>query len=336
MRNVSSLQEIGKCPNYRAGVDPETVEIREFLSHYTLSPPFRPCGIAGCDTPHRDGYLIRLDDGSVTNVGPCCAGKLRHFEEKFERWDRELRRQRLLRRIGSEKNRIDRNRRALEELLVKDSQLRSRLRSFGMRFPTSHATLKRRFCRNDLLVRTLPSPDVESENAIARKASPKREPVAPGSGILGQLAGMSIFRPPVSERLSELSAFVDELDAIVSLEALSDHRLAELELCIDFFDSQLAALRARILDSERFFCAHNYFLISQDGMLPAKERRVLESYGREAFMAGQYGNRARGHHTHAALGRKTPVARKPGAHAERQVRAKSRRETGTKRGAAKH
>ncbi len=337
MRNLRSPHEFDDYPTYRDGVDPKTVEIREFISRYALSPPFRPCGIAGCHTPHRDGYLVRLHDGSVTNVGPCCAGKLSDFQEKFERWDKALRRHRLLRRIRIEKNRIDKNRRALDDLLVKNSQLRSRLRSFGMRFPASYAALKRRFCKNDLLVRTpLGRSAVERDDAAARKASQKREPVAPGSGILGQLAGMSVFRPPVSERLSELLAFLDELDAIVSIESLSDHRLSELELCIDFFDSQLAAIRARILDSKSFFSAHNYFLISQDEMLAAKERRILESYGCDAFMIGQFGNRARGKHAHAALERTTRVARKPSGHVDRAIRPKSRRETGNKRGAAKH
>ena len=337
MRHVYSSQELGDYPGYRNGVDAAAAQVAEIISRYDLKPPFRPCGIAGCRALHRDGYLIRLHDGSVTNIGRCCAGKLTNFDEKLERWEKELRRRRLLQRIRMEKDRISKVRRTLDDLLGTNSQLHSRLRSFGMRFPGSYAALKRRFCKNDLLVRTpLGRSIIERDDADARKAPRKREAVAPDSGILGQLAGMSVFRPPANERLSELLAFVDELDAIVSVEALSDHRLSELELCIDFFDSQLAAMRARILDSANFFSASNYFLISQDELLPAKERRVLESYGCDAFLTGQFGSRARGKHAHAALARTTRPVGKSSGHIDSALRSKSRRVTGSKRSAAKH
>jgi hypothetical protein len=95
-------------------------------------------------------------------------------------------------------------------------------------------------------------------------------------------------------------------------------------------------MRARILDSANFFSAHNYFLISQDELLPAKERRVLESYGCDAFLTGQFGDRARGKHAHGALERTTRTVGKPSGHVGRAIRSKSRRVTGSKRTAAKH
>ena len=58
---------------------------------------------------------------------------------------------------------------------------------------------------------------------------------------------------------------------------------------MDSFEGDLAAARARILDGERFFCARNYDLIRQDEDLPTKERQLLETRGRDAFIAARFG-----------------------------------------------
>ena len=335
MRKFRAWQEIGDLPDYRGGVDAGTAQIDEFICHYELEPPFRPCGIAGCTHPHADGHLVRLHDGSVTNVGRCCADRIPHFDEKLLRWHKRVGRSEKLRRVAGDKARIAENAAIVADLIAINSTLRSRLRSFGMHFPAGYAALKHRFCKGDLLVHKSTDRPVHDSEAAAREAYRKRHEPAPATTIVGQLGGMSIFGPPVGTRLSELSAFVDELASISSLCGLSDHRLAEIELCIDFFDSQLAAMRAQIADSDKFFSAHNYWLILQDETLPGKERRALEACGCDAFISGKFGSGSRATHRDPDAQRARAARRTSGDAHRADVESKSRGEFAAKRNSNK-
>ncbi len=290
MQKIKSWQDIWNYENYKADVNPKSVGVAEFLFHYDFNPQLQPCGIAGCHQPHGNGHLIRLLDGTVTNVGHCCGKKLKNYDEKLEVWKRTKRRSEMLQRIGNERERVIKESRQISDLIKMSTALTSNIRSFGERFPNIRAALYRRFSKHDLVVRmAVRRSEAELEEAKAMEPWRKREELEYKTTVLGQLIGLTVFNAPVGAQLADLSRFAVELESCQNLGAVRYERLSAIELSVDSFGGDLAAARAKIVDGEKFFCEHNYDLIRQDVDLPIKERRLLEARGCDAFIAASFG-----------------------------------------------
>jgi len=68
-------------PGFCVDVDPNAVKLETIIGNYTESD-FVRCGLSNCHTKHGKGYLVKVEDGTVTNIGKDC-GKT-HFGVDFE------------------------------------------------------------------------------------------------------------------------------------------------------------------------------------------------------------------------------------------------------------
>lgn len=82
---IESSDDIESRPGFAAQVDPRSVKLREIIGSYTFDAMI-PCGLATCQQPHGNGFLVVTDDGRETNIGRIC-GK-RYFSAEFTRMSR--------------------------------------------------------------------------------------------------------------------------------------------------------------------------------------------------------------------------------------------------------
>lgn len=69
---------------YELRLDAKEEELDLIFGKYTRPTPkseWIPCGLNGCDQPHRYGFVIRLHDGRETHCGPHCGES--HFNAKW-------------------------------------------------------------------------------------------------------------------------------------------------------------------------------------------------------------------------------------------------------------
>lgn len=70
--------------NYKPALDASADQLDLAFGKYNRPAPkaeWIPCGLNGCDQPHRYGFVIRLHDGRETHCGPDCGAK--HFGAKW-------------------------------------------------------------------------------------------------------------------------------------------------------------------------------------------------------------------------------------------------------------
>lgn len=89
---IRTPQDILNLPNYVESVDPKVRNLKRISSHYYLNEEIH-CGLKNCRQPHKDGFLVELEDGYLTNVGHICGNQFGEtFAAEYKRYaDQELR-----------------------------------------------------------------------------------------------------------------------------------------------------------------------------------------------------------------------------------------------------
>lgn len=78
---IEHWQDILDRVDYRADVDPTSIQLDAIIGSYVFSEPV-PCGLSSCHQPHNRGYLVSTKSKVVTNIGNVC-GK-NHFSVDFQ------------------------------------------------------------------------------------------------------------------------------------------------------------------------------------------------------------------------------------------------------------
>ena len=81
LQRIENFNEVYEIPGFVVDVDPKTVKLEAIIGNYTESE-FVVCGLSSCHRKHGKGYLVKVADGSITNIGKDC-GKT-HFGVDFE------------------------------------------------------------------------------------------------------------------------------------------------------------------------------------------------------------------------------------------------------------
>lgn len=82
-----SWSAIQSIPGYVKDLDPAQHRLASIVGRYAEKEAVR-CGLSNCHTPHQRGYVVRTEDGHVTNIGKDC-GKT-YFGVDFETMSRKL------------------------------------------------------------------------------------------------------------------------------------------------------------------------------------------------------------------------------------------------------
>jgi len=81
LERIENFDDVYNLPGFRVDVDPKAVKLETILGNYT-EKEFVTCGLSSCHTKHGKGYLVKVADGTLTNIGKDC-GKT-HFGVNFE------------------------------------------------------------------------------------------------------------------------------------------------------------------------------------------------------------------------------------------------------------
>lgn len=81
LQRIEKFDDVYEMPGFVVDVNPKTVKLEEIIGNYN-ELEFVVCGLSSCHRKHGKGYLVRIADGSITNIGKDC-GKT-HFGVDFE------------------------------------------------------------------------------------------------------------------------------------------------------------------------------------------------------------------------------------------------------------
>lgn len=81
LQRIENFNDVYEMPGFCVDFDPNAVKLDTIIGNYTESD-FVRCGLSNCHTKHGKGYLVKVEDGTVTNIGKDC-GKT-HFGVDFE------------------------------------------------------------------------------------------------------------------------------------------------------------------------------------------------------------------------------------------------------------
>lgn len=70
--------------NYVDSIDPTQVRLKRVVQPYFLHMLMR-CSLTTCHQEHRDGVLVELEDGRVSNIGHVCGSRPENFGEQLAR-----------------------------------------------------------------------------------------------------------------------------------------------------------------------------------------------------------------------------------------------------------
>ncbi|WP_127814853.1 hypothetical protein [Bordetella bronchiseptica] len=79
---VSSPAELRKLPGYVSQVDPKTVRLKRIIWPYRFRSQLQ-CALTNCRAHHKEGVLVELEDGTISNIGHVCGGHRDKFSTKF-------------------------------------------------------------------------------------------------------------------------------------------------------------------------------------------------------------------------------------------------------------
>lgn len=84
---LENFNDVFEIPGFTVDVDPKESKLESIIGNYQEKDLVR-CGLSSCHTKHGKGYLVKVEDGTVTNIGKDC-GKT-HFGVDFESMSRQM------------------------------------------------------------------------------------------------------------------------------------------------------------------------------------------------------------------------------------------------------
>ncbi|WP_157627583.1 hypothetical protein [Burkholderia gladioli] len=79
VRNAADLRNL---PGYVERVNPAEVGLKQIIRPYEFKYEIR-CALTNCGRPHKDGVIVQLEDGSISNIGHICGADENKFSTKF-------------------------------------------------------------------------------------------------------------------------------------------------------------------------------------------------------------------------------------------------------------
>ena len=196
-----NCRDFYRIPNYVDVIDPKIHELGRIVEPYNLQ---EMCPCALCGTPHRNGYLITLADGRVSNIGNVCGTK--NYGEKFEaeerRYTEQVLRPAAIKAISEAIPKLRQNLSELDALAREADELSSYKTALREQFPELYRALQRRAASGDSRVVTAVErtrQDIENLRAL--------NPTTPLEGLrykeveIGALRGLKVIEINLHEKI---------------------------------------------------------------------------------------------------------------------------------------
>jgi hypothetical protein len=82
-RAVKTPADLRNLPGYVARVNPALVGLERVIWPYYFRTEEVQCSLTNCGAHHKEGVIIQLDDGSVSNIGHICGHDANKYSTKF-------------------------------------------------------------------------------------------------------------------------------------------------------------------------------------------------------------------------------------------------------------
>lgn len=260
---IRTAQDFRKLENYLASVDPQTQPLSKIVIGYLLESEY-PCGLKGCHRAHKEGFLVELENGKVTNVGWICGERFgdKFALEKNRYAERELR-PKAIRTIQEAMAKI----RSMKEELATLASDADRLSQYkqGMRnqLPKLYEELGRRaHSGNAQVVEQVERTKQEIDNLYEMNPGAGRERFRYREEARGILPGLHVISDNIRENvIVELTGKAETL-LTADIGPLSTDKLLEWERWALRFDSMVERAHATVKGGTQLFSAESFRLMS--------------------------------------------------------------------------
>lgn len=281
---IRTAQDLRKLPNYLESVDPQAQPLSKIVIGYLLESEY-PCGLKGCHRAHKEGFLVELEDGKVTNVGWICGERFgdRFALERTRYAERELR----PKAIRAIQEAIAKIRGMKDELatLASDADRLSQCKQ-GMRnqLPKLYEELNRRaHSGNARVVEQVEQTKQEIDNQYEMNPSAGRQRFRYREETRGMLPGLSVISDNIRENvIVELTGRAETL-LTTEIGPLSTDKLLEWERWSEQFDSMVKRAHATVMGGGQLFAPESFRLMSYLTTIHT-ERSALSKLTAEALL----------------------------------------------------
>lgn len=263
---IHAYSDLEKMLNFRQHVKltKELEETAEVIRPYLIGPDRIPCGLT-CNQGHNRGYLLRLIDGTHTNVGINCGMNhfnASNFEDQIKRIERIEEVENHKRRVNEFIDLIPNYRRQCHDLWHKSAPIYEGIERFKELFPKG---LYQVLCdkarrKNSAVVvsRELSATELmATNNGLENGQASNRKYV---EELVGELHGLMIL---VVKPRTILKIVKDCLNEVEGLEGpISDSALSRLARYHSSIKTKLAEAQDVIDQGEKFFSPHNFGLLA--------------------------------------------------------------------------
>jgi len=283
---IRTIQDLRNQPRFQASVDPALHPLSRILTGYHLNEEF-PCGLKSCHQPHKEGYLVELEDGHLTNVGWKCGDAFGdRFNAERTRYAERVLRPTAIRTVGDLVVRLQGMQKEMAQLASEADRLSQCKQGMSKQFPKLYADLKRRaHAGDDRIVESVARTKAEIDDLQAMNPGTPRDQFRYRQEGRGVLPGLRTLANNIRDDVVvQFTSKASELLA-TTVATLPTDKLLEWEGWAHRFDDTLARARSAIEAGKAFFAPQSFQLMVYVATVDL-ERAALRKASAESLVRG--------------------------------------------------
>lgn len=273
---VCSARDFNKIPNYCYNVDPTVEPLKRIVESYNLNFEVQ-CGLSNCHSWHKDGVIVELENGKLTNVGHICGNK---FGEKFEFerkvYEDKVQRPKAIKLINELLQLLPLIGDKIDLIEKQTEVLQTRKLNFISQFPICSKELLRRAVNSDHEVNEpVQRTNTEIDDLLAASPYLNKGSLIYKEVKKGEILGLNLFNYNLQSNVSlRLIETIDKIKAAdLNTEKLG--KLIEFKSWVVGFEDLILEINKNISSAQSFFSEDNYKLLSLLSNLNEETNRLF-------------------------------------------------------------
>lgn len=274
---ICTSQDILQLANYAGSIDPKLQTLRRIVTGYNITDEIS-CGLKSCHQPHKEGYLVELEDGHVSNVGWKCGA---HYGEKFATEERRYRddvlRPTAIQHVQMNVPKIQSLRAELDQLSAQADRLSTYKQRMRNKFPRLYLELDRRaHSGKDIVTEDIERSNDEINTLQDLNPGGSRERFRYREVSRGILPGLRVLALNIRDEI--ISRLTGKAAALVSADiaSLATDQLLEWQQWAFHFDETLQRARDIVASANALFTPQSFQLMAYLAN-DSKEKAALQT-----------------------------------------------------------
>lgn len=268
-KRLEQPSDFRSLEKYVDSVNPANVGLKRVIQPYYLRTYMR-CSLTTCHQEHRDGYLVELSDGHLSNIGHVCGSRSENFGDSFTSGVARLTEaniradasRRLQDRAGIVE-RFSEVRRLVVQFQLWQPRVNILLATFNLGEP-----LRRRLDRGDrAIVDARERSSQEITDLVESGRFPTRSAARYYEQSIGDIQGLEVVRQPFS--IASMLDASDALRLMAPLEMNTEDLLEHVRLD-EMVRSQIVMMETWLRDAQRFLTVQNLSLLAR--LIPTQKQ----------------------------------------------------------------